>query len=423
LALIENSGKLEELALPDLLTSICASGETGVLRLTRHGIAKMIYIQEGRIVFATSTDPDDRLGELLLRKGLLSIQHVEEASVRLSERKRLGTLLVEMGYLKAEELVRAVVEQVKEIVFDLFRWYDGEYLFMKGALPSREVITLRLSTAEVILGGIQRIDRWSRVVRGLGGLESRFHSVVGGGKTARQMQLREEHAALLEAMKKPISVRDLCRLSIMNDFELCRTLWAFRVIGLVEPAIAFATDPRQILEAALRSETPDEPASAMTATFAAMTAASATASPAAVDDDEDAPVLELAEEPPPAVSPPAASELAEPEVDAAVAAFNDRHRRLVSLLKSNGGPRADDIVKRSLAMIGKDLPGLFEGLSPEADGSFNPEALKTNIFAFGVVGYQTGFEMLIERELERAGSLLGPSIRRQISSQLKTAPV
>lgn len=507
MSLLENSGKLEDLGLPELLNSICGPRETGVLRLTRHGVTKSIYIQEGRIVFAISNDPDDRLGELLLRKGLLRIQHFEDASARLNQRKRLGALLVEMGSLRPEELVKAVVEQVKQIVFDLFLWFDGDFSFTRGELPSREVITLKLSTPEVILGGIQRIDHWSHVLRGVGGLDSVYQACGGRESILQQMRLRSEHAALLKALEQPMSVRDLCRKGMLADFEVCRTLWAFRVIGLVEPSSP-SGGPRESLDTGLVFEEAEAPANAMTTMMPAIipppsappaaarkqapapppraqAAGPATARPAAppaapararrapdpepldaglgLEDSSPAPANAMtmmtpaasprARKAQPAAAPPAhvaqASDsvdesvleivevdegpaqragaaagdaLDEAKVEAALAAFNDRHRRLHALLQQKAGPKAADAVKRSLATLEQDLPGLFNGIVPGTDGGFDLDALKMNIFAFGVVGYAAGLDMLIEREIEIAGTLLGPEVRRHITSGLKTVP-
>ncbi|MEE9217777.1 MAG: DUF4388 domain-containing protein [Acidobacteriota bacterium] len=229
------SGKLEDTALPDLLCKICGDHETGVLRLARHGISKAIYIDRGRIVFASSTEKDDRLGELLLRRGLLRVQQLENALAFLPSQRRLGNILVEMGYIRAEDLVWGVITQVKEIVFGLFQWFDGEYRFERGDLPSKEVITLNLSTPEVILSGISLIDRWWRVLPGLGNLDVVYRTSAARDAILRQLKLNQKQSALLHVLEQPTTVRDLCGFGILPDFETCRTLWAFRVIGLAEP--------------------------------------------------------------------------------------------------------------------------------------------------------------------------------------------
>ena len=76
---------------------------------------------------------------------------MDQASSGVAPGKRLGTILVEMGYLPAADLPRWVREQVKEIVFSLFSLGEGEFRFEPGPLTSGEVITLNIPTAEVFL--------------------------------------------------------------------------------------------------------------------------------------------------------------------------------------------------------------------------------------------------------------------------------
>lgn len=449
------SGKLQDTDLPALLASICGARQTGLLHLNRQDASKTIFVQNGRIIFATSNRADDRLGELLLRKGLLRIQHFEEASVNLTQGKRLGALLVEMGHLRPEELIKAVIEQVKEIVFDVFLWSDGTYNFEQGELPSREVITLKLSTPEVIMGGIQRIQRWSRVLRGVGGLDATYQAVGGRENLLHLMTLRTEHSALLQTLELPMSVRDLCRRGLLADFEVCRALWAFRVIGLIELAsmaptagaipqveVPVAAPPQAAATPAAKPEA-SAPAAAPAQTAspqpqappgaASMTMAipvlqperDAPAESGAAGDNE--PVLEVVEEEGDPAAPPQAgaapqdrpAALDECQIEGCLASFNERHRHFYATLAPKAGDKAPEIVQRCLATMEKDLPGLFSGEAPDAEGRFNLDALKTNIFAFGVISYATGLDMLIEREIEMAESLFGSAVRREISQALK----
>lgn len=455
------SGKLQDTDLPALLASICGARQTGILQISRQDASKTIFVQSGRIIFATSNKADDRLGELLLRKGLLRIQHFEEASARLSQTKRLGALLVEMGHLRPEELVKAVIEQVKEIVFDVFLWSDGTYNFEQGELPTREVITLKLSTPEVIMGGIQRIQRWSRVLQGVGGLDATYQTLGGRDNLLHQMTLRTEHAALLQTLELPMSVRDLCRRGLLADFEVCKALWAFRVIGLIEPAsMAPTAGATPQLEAVAQIEAPAAtPAQAAAPPAAALEASAPVAAPPETTPQqppappgaaamtmaipvlrpepgapavsgaagEDEPVLEVVEvESEPAAPPQAGATppggpaaLDETQVETCLASFNERQRHFYSTLAPKAGDKTPEVVQRCLATMEKDLPGLFSGAAPDAEGCFDLETLKTNIFAFGVVGYATGLDMLIEREIEMAESMFGSAVRREISQALK----
>jgi hypothetical protein len=50
------------------------------------------------------------------------------------------------------------------------------------------------------------------------------------------MALAPEPAAILELLDEVRDVEFLCARSGLPDFEACRTLWAFRVVGLIRRA-------------------------------------------------------------------------------------------------------------------------------------------------------------------------------------------
>jgi hypothetical protein len=184
-------------------------------------------------VFASSSNPDYRLGPRLLRRGVITLRQMEDAGRALSPGKRFGTVLVEKGMLEPKELVRGVIDQTRDIILLAFQWSAGRYRLEPGA-PAGEAITLDISTPELIFEGISQIEAWSRVERGCGGLGARYAVVPGSEALFNQLTLDVDQAALARAPKKGREVEALCAESVLNHFEVCRTLWAFRVIGVVK---------------------------------------------------------------------------------------------------------------------------------------------------------------------------------------------
>lgn len=228
------AGRLEGISLPDLMWALSRRRKTGVLQIHNGRVRKTLYIQEGRIVFAVSSDPNERLGEILLRRGQISLDQLEQALTKLPTGKRLGALLVEAGHLTPDELVTAVLKQVKSVVLDVISWEEGEYHFMEGPLPTQEVITLQVGTSELLLQGIRRLPSFSRIRRSVGagravyGLTEQWFEAVEG------LQLTEGEALLLERLKSSDeSVENLCREVFLSNFEIYQTLWAFKVLGIV----------------------------------------------------------------------------------------------------------------------------------------------------------------------------------------------
>ena len=230
---MKSEGRLDQQDLPDLIQELNRERWTGTLRLDHQDHRIGIVAENGQLVFASSANPDYRLGPCLLRRGAITLRQMEDAGKAISPGRRFGTVLVENGILESKELVRGVVDQTRDIILLAFQLTRGSYRLEPGS-PAGEPITLDISTPELILEGISQIEAWSRVERGCGGLETRYAVVPGSESLFNQLTLDVDQAALARAARKGRSVEELCAESVLNHFEVCRTLWAFRVIGLVK---------------------------------------------------------------------------------------------------------------------------------------------------------------------------------------------
>ncbi|MCI0528534.1 MAG: DUF4388 domain-containing protein, partial [Nitrospira sp.] len=100
-----NDGSLKEQALVEILMHLQNQRATGSLRLCNGPVSKSIYLKEGQIVFASSNQPEDRLGEVLLNQGKISPEQFYRSTELVSKTgKQHGAILVQEGYLKAHEL-------------------------------------------------------------------------------------------------------------------------------------------------------------------------------------------------------------------------------------------------------------------------------------------------------------------------------
>jgi Domain of unknown function (DUF4388) len=229
---LKAQGSLAERDLADVVHELHKRRWTGTLILSHAGVGRSVKVQAGRLVFASSTNPDDRLGELLLRRGRISLRQYVDAGRGLGPGKRLGAVLVEAGALDPDGLIRAVVEHTQEIIYEAFQWNEGQYRLQEGDAGS-ESITLRMSTPDVILEGIRRIQSWRRVDRGVGGIDARYARAPDYEPVAAQTSLSTEQLEILTSLHDERRVEEICDASALADFEVCQTLWAFRVIGLV----------------------------------------------------------------------------------------------------------------------------------------------------------------------------------------------
>jgi len=223
-------GTLGALALPELVRELATAKATGVLSVTNGRARKALYLSEGKVVFATSNVPADRLGEVLLREGKISREQNDLSIRALAAGKRQGRVLVEMGALSPEDLWSAVQSQVKEIVFSVFRWGEGQFHFEESALPERERITVDLDVTTLILEGLRRVDAggWVRAHQPDG------HLVIEHGDAPPEGLLLPHEEHVLSLIDGERSVTEVCHESEIGDNETLKLLYALLATGLVK---------------------------------------------------------------------------------------------------------------------------------------------------------------------------------------------
>jgi hypothetical protein len=226
-------GTIEETSVPELLKSVLGSGETGVLTFRKGDITKSIHLHMGRVVYARSSDPDERMGEDLLLRGKITVRQYLEASRLIAPGRRLGTILVELGALDPEDLIGAIEHHVKEILLDVFTWSTGEYELVMTEPGADDVVTLNLSTEGLILEGIRRTRAWSRIYRGIGGDLDSIPVPTGNTEALLRIELSEEEQEVLAHVNGRATVEQICQVSYLSNLETCKVLWALTVLGVV----------------------------------------------------------------------------------------------------------------------------------------------------------------------------------------------
>lgn len=229
------TGRLEGTGVPALIRELHRRNATGQLHIYRDGVHRTVFIESGRVAFAASSDPNDRLGEHLLRQGKITLHQLEAALAQQDSEKRLGTRMMEAGVLSSGELVEAVVDQIRSIVVDLLTWTDGIYRF-DDTEPAGEVILLDLSTEELIFQGVREVQSLSLIERSVGPPRTVFRLSDEWGKRAEPLDLGEGPRMLLDRLAEgPASLDALCREVCVSNFEIYQTLWAFKLLDVAEP--------------------------------------------------------------------------------------------------------------------------------------------------------------------------------------------
>lgn len=225
--------ELSSSPLPEILATIEKYKIAGVIIVDDYNYERKIYINEGKIIFATSKNPDERLGEFLLYKGIITKEQYDESVVRLKRGEgRQGKILVDMKVLTPKELFIYVQEQIAEIVYNLFNLNEGKVLFEIGKLKEEEMIKLSIPIKKAILEGIKKIKDPKRCLQRLGN-KTAIYEPIFELKDIIGLNLTQEETKLLQMVDGKKSLYEIITKGPFTQGMNARILYAFFVLHLI----------------------------------------------------------------------------------------------------------------------------------------------------------------------------------------------
>jgi hypothetical protein len=203
------AGSLEALTVPEVVQQLSTSLRTGVLLLAfsddgdepsadagPEGLRrKSIYFRDGQVVYATSADPAERLGAVLVRAGRISEEELERCAHLVRANRPLGQILVDQGVLTAGQVYEGLVLQVKEILLNAFVETGGTFAFLEGALDEMNAVKIPERTRDLLLAGMKRVEQAEELTLALGG-----HDTVLARAAASVRALDAAEVRLLEEL-------------------------------------------------------------------------------------------------------------------------------------------------------------------------------------------------------------------------------
>ncbi len=214
--------------LADLLNVIHGSGKSGFLYFRRDEVDKSVYLHRGEVVFATSNQVVDRLGESLLRSRLITLEQLRDAEKVFQPPQRFGKVLVQRGILTPRALWDGVKIQVEDIVRSLFSYTAGTVHFWEGEVQPDNVVRLSLPTRRLVAEGLQRRDELFKLLASVEDPRVRLTSLE-----ATPNQLAANERAFLEALGSHDSFQGVCRQVGLDPLSGARTLQLLSLVGAV----------------------------------------------------------------------------------------------------------------------------------------------------------------------------------------------
>lgn len=229
-------GDLRQTALPEMLAILDQSRMTGTLEAVHGEVTKRIQLENGYVVFASSTDLADSLGGYLRRIGRLSEAEFHSAmQKRGSGGRRLGEVLIEQGVLSPGQVFQAIREHVEGIVWSLFAWEDGTVTFRVGSFDVADIVRIQIPLRQVIVQGVKRAANAKSLVGRMGGRDALFEPSYRL-EDLIEVALDADEYRLLALVDGRRTLYELATKGPLAPPENARLLYAYSILKLIRGA-------------------------------------------------------------------------------------------------------------------------------------------------------------------------------------------
>ena len=230
------SGNLKTVAFPDILQLLATGKKTGILECRTNTRQKEVAFKDGNIIYASSVNTaEDLLGNMLLKRGRISKTDLERAiSLHKQTGRQLGTTLIDMNLFSKEEIGECLKLQIEEIVYNLFSWKEGDFIFHEGATPKNTPFLIELSTMSVIMEGTRRIDEWMEIQKVLPPDDAILRIAISPKTNRDELTISVDEFRLLAMINGERTLPELIDLSPMGEFVTCRAVYRLIINNLVE---------------------------------------------------------------------------------------------------------------------------------------------------------------------------------------------
>jgi hypothetical protein len=229
-------GNLRDFGTTQLLNLVHLAHKTGALQLRHNSKSSELFFQRGKLVHASMTGDDGLLTSMLVKSGKLSSAQAKalEQRARGYGDKRLALALIRNGYVTKEDVVQSATRYLLDIVYRLFTWTEGQFLFESDKQPDADRLTIPIELGNVIMEGSRRVQEWERLRDELPDLNMALKFTDHPDAKLKNINLTAQEWKIISYVKPTNSIKQIAQANAMSDFQIRKIVYGMLQAGLVE---------------------------------------------------------------------------------------------------------------------------------------------------------------------------------------------
>ena len=231
---MEMEGQVREAQFLRTLVELGHEGFTGAIRLEKEEIIKIIYLEAGQIISASTNEPSESVDEILLRGEKVSREHIQQALVKRKQDETLGDALLTAGFITRKELRWARRHQIVEVLRSTIASDGWHFTIVPDYVSSRTTEGTNFQVAPILVELIVTDPDRKRIDQRLDGGEVRLRKSPSFDARYGTLGLNEDADRVIDLVNGKRSATEIASEAGGNGFMNLKLLAALRLLGLLE---------------------------------------------------------------------------------------------------------------------------------------------------------------------------------------------
>lgn len=196
--------------------------------MTRH-----VVFREGGVTSARSSDDSERLGEVMVRQGSITEQHLKDASLFARKGKRLGEVLVDLKIIRSEEVEEFVRKQILEVTSNVMI-QPPKKMALKKTTDMIQVVVEPVAILDATMEAARRTPSIDIHLKSL--LEDDSHLSLSKDSLVlmERVTMKPHEAFILSRINGTEPTRSVFALSPLSEEQTARTVLGLLLVGILE---------------------------------------------------------------------------------------------------------------------------------------------------------------------------------------------
>lgn len=236
----DEEGELKSNSYASLLLSFMHQRRTGVLNIDSQ-LKLRIYFLEGSPVFVEGGDNKTRLGSIAFAERKIKQQDYQKVLEKVAQtKKKIGEVLIEMGFISPHELDWLLEFQVKEKLIRGFECTIGTYSFKLRNDFVDSILIYKVNPLQVIYEGVKRFGDPMDIEKDIFPIEESRVTVASDPEILEKLKsigFSPREYRFLQYLNRFNTIDDIYSINLLSRGDMLKLLCFLNTVGLVKTKV------------------------------------------------------------------------------------------------------------------------------------------------------------------------------------------